>query len=69
MLMFSIMKSKYITIEETAKILQVTKPTVYNYIKEGLLAKYRVKKKSVLNRDEVQSLLEPRPVTSNGTLQ
>ncbi len=56
------MKSKHITIEETAKILQVTKPTVYNYIKEGLLTKYRIKKKSVLNRDEVQSLLEPRPV-------
>jgi len=56
------MKSKHITIEEAAKVLDVTKPTVYNYIKDGLLTKYRIKKKSVLDKSEVKSLLEPRPI-------
>ena len=59
--MLSTMKTKYITIEETAKLLKVTRPTVYNYIKEGLLTKYRIKKKSVLSMDEIKSLLEPSP--------
>ena len=61
MIMFTSMKSKYLTIEETAKVLKVTKPTVYNYINEGLLTKYRIKKRSVLSMDEIKSLLEPSP--------
>jgi len=54
------MKEKYITPDQAAVLLEVTKATVYNYINDGLLIKYRIKKKPVLYKKEVESLLVPR---------
>ena len=54
------MKEKYITPEQAATLLEVSKATVYNYIKDGLLTKYKIKKKPILYKEEVEGLLVPR---------
>jgi len=58
------MREKYITIEAAAELLQVTPKTVYNYINEGLLTKYQIKKKPILYKEEVKNLLKPRVAPS-----
>jgi len=54
------MSEKYITPGQAATLLEVSKATVYNYINDGLLTKYRIKKKPVLYKEEVLDLLVPR---------
>ncbi len=54
------MIEKYITIQAAADLLEVTQKTVYNYINEGLLTKYQIKKKPILYKEEVENLLVPR---------
>ena len=54
------MKEKYITPEQAATLLKASKATVYNYINDGLLIKYRIRKKLVLYRKEVEGLLIAR---------
>ncbi len=56
------MKEKYITPDQAAALLNVTRATIYNYIRDGLLTKYRIKKKPILYKEEVESLLVPRAV-------
>lgn len=56
------MKKEYITPQQAATLLKVTKATIYNYINGGLLTKYRIKKKPVLYKKEVEDLLIPRVV-------
>lgn len=50
---------EYLTIEEAGKVLKVSRQTIYRYIKEGLLTRYRLKKKPVLDEEEVLKLNEP----------
>jgi len=56
------MSENYITIEAAAVLLQVSQKTVYNYINDGLLTKYQIKKKPILYKEEVEGLLIPRIV-------
>ena len=50
----------YMKFSEAAKLLDCTERTIYNYIDEGLLTLYKVRKsKSVLLRAQVLELLEP----------
>lgn len=50
----------YMKFSEAAKLLSCTERTIYNYIDEGLLTLYKVRKsKSVLLRTQVLELLEP----------
>ena len=50
----------YVKLSEAAKLLDCTERTIYNYIDDGLLTLYKVRKnKSVLLRKQVLKLLEP----------
>jgi len=53
------MKKKYITPTEAAKLLGLTKATIYTYIKDGMLPKYRLRKTLVLDRKDVENLNVP----------
>ena len=54
------MREKYITPDQAATLLNVTRATIYNYINDGLLIKYRIRKKLVLYKKEVEGLLIAR---------
>ena len=50
----------YMKFSEAAKLLDCTERTIYNYIDDGLLTLYKVRKsKSVLLRAQVLELLSP----------
>lgn len=54
------MNMDYVKLSEAAKLLSCTERTIYNYIDDGLLTLYKVRKnKSVLLRTQVLKLLEP----------
>jgi len=53
------MKENYITIKDAAELLDVKKRTVYNYIKDGTLPLYKIKKQSILYIEDVEKLLIP----------
>lgn len=50
---------KYLTIEEAGKILQVSRNTIHKYMKDGLLTRYRLLKKPLLDEAEVLKLTKP----------
>lgn len=45
----------YITVAETVKIFKVTKPTIYNWIKQGLIKKNKIQGRTLLRKSELQS--------------
>ncbi|MEI8143197.1 MAG: helix-turn-helix domain-containing protein [Candidatus Berkelbacteria bacterium] len=51
------MKYEFLTVEETAKILKVTKMTIYRYIKAGKLTAYKVGKDFRINKEEFDKFL------------
>ena len=54
------MNIDYMKFSEAAKLLDCTERTIYNYIDDGLLTLYKVRKsKSVLLRAQVLELLSP----------
>lgn len=51
------MKYEFLTVEETAKILRVTKMTIYRYIKAGKITAYKIGKDFRINKDEFDRFL------------
>lgn len=51
------MEYEFLTVEETAKILKVTKMTIYRYIKAGKLTAYKVGKDFRINKTEFDKFL------------
>ncbi len=53
----------YVKLSEAAELLSCTERTIYNYIDDGLLTLYKIKKsKSVVLKSQVLGLLEPTEV-------
>lgn len=52
------MKYEFLTVEETAKILKVTKMTIYRYIKAGKISVYKVGKDFRIDKKEFEKFLE-----------
>jgi len=50
---------KYLTIEEARQILKVSRNTIHKYMKDGLLTRYRILKKPILDEEEVLKLAKP----------
>jgi excisionase family DNA binding protein len=50
--------SPYIKIEEVCKILQVTKPTVYDWVNKEFIKKYKINSRTYFNRDEILDFLK-----------
>ena len=50
---------EYLTIKEAEEMLKVSRQTIYRYIDEGLLTRYRLRKRPVLDRAEVLELTKP----------
>lgn len=57
---------QYCTIEGGAKILKVSRPTVYKLIKEGHLGRYRVLGRPALKLTEVNKVARLREPKVNG---
>jgi len=50
---------KLLTIIEAASALGVSTQTIYNYISEGKLTKYRIGKNAYVGKKKVEKLLKP----------
>lgn len=50
-------KSPFIKIDEVCKILQVSKPTVYQWVKKELVKIYKVSSRTYFNKDEILNFL------------
>jgi len=51
------MKYEFLSVEEIANILKVTKMTIYRYIKAGKLTAYKVGKDFRINKEEFDKFL------------
>lgn len=52
------MEYKFLTVEEVANILKVTKMTIYRYIKSGKLPAYKTGKNYRIKQKEFDNFLE-----------
>ena len=50
--------SPYIKIEEVCKMLQVSKPTVYEWVSRLYIRKYKINSRTYFNRDEILDFLK-----------
>lgn len=50
-------KTEFVTITWTANFLNVSKPTVYDWIRKGILLAYKIGNRTRLKRNEVESAL------------
>jgi len=55
-------KEQYYTIEEVAEILKVVYITVYRWIKQGKLESFRVGKKYMIKKSDIEKLIEKSKV-------
>jgi len=53
---------KYYTIEEVAEMLKVVYMTVYRWIKQGKLKAFRVGKKYMIKKSDIEALIEKSKV-------
>ena len=51
-------ESPFIKIDEVCKILQVTKPTIYQWVKKDLINIYKVSSRSYFNKEEILDFLK-----------
>jgi len=53
-------KDKYLTVQEVADTLKVTRRTVYNLISKGLLTKINVKgiRRTLIKKEQVENLFK-----------
>lgn len=52
------MKYEFLSVEQVANILKVTKMTIYRYIKAGQITAYKVGKDFRINKEEFDKFLE-----------
>lgn len=55
-----VVSSEWLTIDEAAQVLRVTKRTVFKYIKNGELASNRISRKCYFHIDDLRQLLEQK---------
>ena len=53
---------KYIKIDEVARILEVTKPTVYNWVNQGLINKYKINSRTYFQKEEILNLFDDQQI-------
>lgn len=54
--------SKYIKIDEVARILEVTKPTIYNWVNQGLINKYKINSRTYFQKEEILNLFDDQQI-------
>ena len=52
-----------LTVQEVAKLLRMSRQTIYNLIREGAIPHFRVGSKVRFNRTDINSLMQAKPVT------
>ncbi|WKZ30399.1 MAG: helix-turn-helix domain-containing protein [Candidatus Dojkabacteria bacterium] len=55
-------EEKYYTIEEVAEMLKVVYMTIYRWIKQGKLKAFRVGKKYMIKKSDIEALIEKSKV-------
>jgi putative molybdopterin biosynthesis protein len=56
-----------LTVPEVAKLLRMSRQTVYNMIKAGTIPHFRVGAKVRFNRADINALMQPKSVTTGET--
>jgi len=51
-------ESPFIKIDEVCRILQVSKPTIYQWVKKDLINIYKVSSRSYFNKEEILDFLK-----------
>ena len=52
------------TVPEVAKLLRMSRQTIYNMIREGRIPHFRVSTKVRFNRADIDALMQTKPVTT-----
>lgn len=55
------------TVDEVAKLLRVSRQTIYNMIRAGKIPHFRVGNKVRFPRADIEALMKPVPVTKGET--
>jgi len=55
-------EEKYYTIEEVAEMLKVVYMTVYRWVRQGKLKAFRVGKKYMIKKSDIEALIEQSKV-------
>jgi len=55
------------TVEEVAKLLRVSRQTIYNMIRAGKIPHFRVGNKVRFSRADIEAMMKPVPVTKGET--
>ena len=55
------------TVEEVAKLLRVSRQTIYNMIRAGKIPHFRVGNKVRFSRTDIEAMMKPVPVTKGET--
>lgn len=51
-------ENEYLTRKETCQILRISLPTLGNYVKQGIIKKYRIGRRVLFKKVEIESLFE-----------
>ncbi len=51
-------ETPYIKIDAVCKILQISKPTVYQWIRDGIIKIYKVSSRTYFNKEEILDFLK-----------
>jgi len=52
------------TVPEVAKLLRMSRQTIYNMIREGKIPHFRIGSKVRFNRADLDALMQTKPVTT-----
>jgi len=55
------------TVQEVAKLLRMSRQTVYNMVKSGAIPHFRVGNKVRFNCADIEALMQTKPVTTGET--
>jgi putative molybdopterin biosynthesis protein len=56
-----------LTVQEVAKLLRMSRQTIYNMTREGTIPHFRVGTKVRFNRADIDALMKTKPVTTGET--
>jgi putative molybdopterin biosynthesis protein len=56
-----------LTVQEVAKLLRMSRQTIYNLIREGAIPHFRVGTKVRFNRADIDALMQTKTVTTGET--
>jgi excisionase family DNA binding protein len=55
------------TVQEVAKLVRMSRQTVYNMVKSGAIPHFKVGNKVRFNRADIEALMQTKPVTTGET--